>query len=117
MKLFAKNHEIRYVTLFPTATRRIPISTASMSTSKADGLMAEAKKKMESMMSWFSDSPFEEAGELYAQAASQYKAAKACMSLCGFFLCIFPFDHFLRAFDQITRLVRRLSRLPNAPRR
>ncbi len=40
--------------------------------------MAEAKKKTESMMSWFSDSCFEEAGEIYVQAAAQFKATKQC---------------------------------------
>ena len=49
-----------------------------MAISKADTLMKEAKEKTESMMTWFSSSPLEEACELYAQAGAQYKAAKAC---------------------------------------
>jgi hypothetical protein len=54
----------------------LPSPTMS-DTKKADELVKKAKEKMDSFMSFFSD-PSEEAMEMYASAAAQYKNAKAC---------------------------------------
>lgn len=65
---------------------------AEASKEKADSLVAQAKKRLNSW-SLFNSSKYEDAAELFEKAANNYKLAKACTCFCGFSrLCFYDFS-------------------------